>query len=542
MRLTALARKGQGFAVLLLAAMLQACSLAWPFEFGFAGLLTRGQPSAVLQILCLLVLAWQLRKISRGGSFVQAAARAWFYATVWLCAVFWWLFVSMHEVGGMPAPLAALAVLLLAAALGIYYALMCGLLARCEASTPVRAAGFASAWTLAELMRGQWFTGFPWGAIGYAHPDGWLGAWAPVLGIYGVGWLATFIAALLAAGIQRPQSVRREPARLVRVWVVVIAVVALPFVLQKTQPDHWQWGQANGRFKAQLLQGNIDQTEKFDAAKGVRDALAWYSAQPRSASADLVLAPETAIPLFEQELPPGYLANMMGGAETARALMIGIPTRSEAGSYANSVVALDRGSPHQAKARYQYHKHHLVPFGEFVPPLFRWFTDLMRIPLSDFSRGAIQQPSYPFMGQRLGPNICYEDLFGEEWALRFADSQNAPTVMVNFSNIAWFGKTIAVDQHLQISRMRALEFQRPVLRATNSGATALIDERGRVVALLPAHQRGKLDVELQGRDGAVTPYARWAGRLGLWPLWIGCALLLGLMLVTNRTYSARMEA
>ncbi|MFM7342965.1 MAG: nitrilase-related carbon-nitrogen hydrolase, partial [Betaproteobacteria bacterium] len=157
---------------------------------------------------------------------------------------------------------------------------------------------------------------------------------------------------------------------------------------------------------------------------------------------------------------------------------------------------------------------HLVPFGEFIPPLFRWFVDLMNIPLGDFKRGAIGQVSFEWMGERLAPNICYEDLFGEELGARFADPAHAPTIFVNVSNIAWFGDTVAIDQHLQISRMRALEFGRPMVRATNTGATAVIDAQGRVTAMLPPHTRGTLEAAVQGSEG-LTVYARVVAQAGL---------------------------
>ena len=166
-----------------------------------------------------------------------------------------------------------------------------------------------------------------------------------------------------------------------------------------------------------------------------------------------------------------------------------------------------------------------MPFGEFITPLFRWFTDLMHIPLGDFNRGPLQQASFAWRGQRLAPNICYEDLFGEELAVRFADPALAPTVLVNMSNIGWFGDTVAIAQHLQISRMRALEFARPVLRATNTGATAIIDHRGEVTGLLPPFVRAVLHGTFEGRR-QVTPYASWASRFGLLPLWLGSLLLL----------------
>jgi apolipoprotein N-acyltransferase len=178
--------------------------------------------------------------------------------------------------------------------------------------------------------------------------------------------------------------------------------------------------------------------------------------------------------------------------------------------YTNSVVGLSSGAP------YRYDKVHLVPFGEFIPAGFRWFTDMMRIPLGDFSRGTPDAPSFPVRGQRVAPNICYEDLFGEELALRFADAARAPTILANVSNIAWFGDTVAVPQHLNITRLRTLELQRPMLRATNTGATAIVDHRGRVQAMLAPFTQGVLEGTVQGREG-LTPFARWASRLGLMP-------------------------
>jgi apolipoprotein N-acyltransferase len=200
--------------------------------------------------------------------------------------------------------------------------------------------------------------------------------------------------------------------------------------------------------------------------------------------------------------------------------------------YTNSVVAFAPGSTQP----WRYDKHHLVPFGEFIPPLFKWFTRLMNIPLGDFNRGAIGQASYEWKGQRLAPNICYEDLFGEELGARFLDPAKAPTIFVNVSNIGWFGDSAAIDQHLQISRMRALEFERPMIRATNTGATVIIDHTGHVTHSLPRLTRGVLVGEVQGRTG-ITPFAWWVAHFGLWPLWI-TALAIVLIAVRVRRIGA----
>jgi len=208
--------------------------------------------------------------------------------------------------------------------------------------------------------------------------------------------------------------------------------------------------------------------------------------------------------------------------------LIGLPLSAPAAAgvpqYTNSALALVPGAAPDA---YRYDKHHLVPFGEFVPPMFRWFVQLMHIPLGDFARGQVVQPPLLWHGERIAPNICFEDLFGEELAQSFANPATAPTLLLNLSNIAWFGDTVAIDQHLHISRMRTLELGRPMLRATNTGATAIINAQGVVTHQLPSGVKGALTAEVHGVDGPATPYARWVSAWGLWPLAVGAALVLG---------------
>ena len=262
-----------------------------------------------------------------------------------------------------------------------------------------------------------------------------------------------------------------------------------------------------------LVQGNVAQDMKF--SKGAQKALLDYQAALLRNTGDLVVTPETAIPYFAHQLPERYWQDIRQRyASGQQAALIGMPMLGEGkNAYTNSALGL---APRQAD--YRYDKQHLVPFGEFVPPMFHWFLDLMNIPLGDFTRGAAVQASLNWHGERIAPNICFEDLFGEELARGFADPAQTPTMLVNLSNIAWFGDSIAIEQHLNISRMRALELHRPMLRATNTGATAVIDAQGQVVARLPSGVQDTLQAQVQGVDEPPTPYARWVSVYGLWPM------------------------
>ncbi len=513
--------------LVLLAGGAHALSVAWPFSLG----LPPGQAVWWLQLLSLAVLLWQLERASTAR---RAAWYGWLFGVTSLSATFWWLFISMYTYGGLPAVLAAAAVLTLASALALIHAGAGALFAWLKPSgTTAQSLLFAAVWTLAELARGSWLTGFPWGAGGYAHVDGVLSAYAPWVGVYGVGAVAARVAASLRHAAHCGHGQR----------LALVFVLALPWALQAGAAH--EPPSAASTLAVTLLQGNIPQDQKFERGTGVVDALTWYGRQLRAASTSLVVAPETAIPLLPRQLPEGYWSELQASfADTARnaaprAALIGVPLGSFDEGYTNSVVGLKAGQA----TPYRYDKQHLVPFGEFIPPLFKWFLSMMNIPLGDFNRGAYAQPAFAWAGQRLAPNVCYEDLFGEELGARFTDPATAPTIFVNVSNIGWFGDSVAIDQHLGIARMRSLEFARPTLRATNTGATVIINHRGEVTHALPRLTRGVLVGQVQGRglDAAtgwdLTPYARWVSHWRLWPLW-GVAVL-GLVLAYLRRRRAR---
>lgn len=496
---------------------------------------TAGQSHGVIQILCMAILCLLLLveqdRIDLQGQGSRPWRRAasqglrvgWWFAWGWLCATFWWLYISMHVYGGMPGALAAAAVAALAGALALYYGAACAawlVLMRGATGSARMGRGsflFAALWTLAELMRGQWFTGFPWGAVGYAHVDSALQGYAPWVGVYGIGALAAGGAMALATLVFQRLPWRKG----IGAGFIGLLVLSAPWAWSHFRGD---WTQSAGQATVRLLQGNIAQDEKFIPGRGLDEALIWYGQRLQDNLASLVIAPETAIPLLPSSLPPGYWVQLTKhyAEHPDQLALVGMPMGSFQTGYSNALVSLG-GAPMNA---YRYDKHHLVPFGEFIPPLFRWFIDLMHIPLGNFQRGALRQPAVAWQNQRLAPNICYEDLFGEELARSFIDRSRAPTVMVNISNIAWFGDSIAIDQHLNIARLRSLEFQRPMVRATNTGMTAVIDHQGQVTAQLPRHSAGVLVASVEGRGDTPTWFAKWASRWRLWPLVTLCALIM----------------
>ena len=528
------------FAVLLHAGWAQSVSLVWPFSFDIALLgIPRGQSLWWLQLLAMGVFA---RALLGAGSLKQAAWRSWVFSTAWLCGSIWWLYISMHTYGGLPSWLAALAVLLLSSCLALFYMLVCMIfhhitIKNVKNVQNIAVAGvfnayaaiiFAACWMLAELARGTWLTGFPWGAVGYSHVDGPLAGLASNIGVYGMCFVSAYMSMLLVQLVDKPTKPLRVQAALLAVSFIALLVVSSPSLDTSKDPAQIA-NQQTPPLQVTLLQGNIPQNEKFQAGSGVATALSWYAEQLDKVQTGLVVTPETAIPLLPQNLSPDYWRKVQQPfkAENGqKAALIGIPMGNRVAGFSNSVLGF-KPTPLVLSAPYQYNKDHLVPFGEFIPPFAQWFIDLMNIPLGAFNRGGSDQPSLHGQGQRLGLNICYEDLFGEELAGRFTNPATAPTILVNLTNIAWFGNTVAIDQHLNIARLRSMELAKPTIRATNTGATVIIDAQGQVTQSLERHTRGVLVGQVWGNT-VITPYASWVSKFWLWPLWI---LGLGILLV-----------
>ena len=461
-----------------------------------------------LQILLLLLL---FAAVLRAPSTRHAACLGWAFGFGWYVVGVSWLFISLHRYGGMQAWLAMLAVALLALLLGAFTAFAMGTADWLRRRSTMNNVSMAllllpAAWALGDWLRGWVFTGFPWIVTGYAQVDSPLAGFAPLLGVYGIGWIVALIAGSLLL--------------LKRCRLLIALPILLLLGAQALREVSWT-SNAGAPITVRLLQGNVAQDLKFDAAH-LYSTLAYYDATLRREAADLIVTPETAIPMLSTYLPSDYLPRLAEfSRQSGSTLVLGIPLSDGPAQYANSVLALRPNGQF-----YRYDKHHLVPFGEFIPWGFRWFVDLLQIPLGDFTRGALQQPALVVKDQRIQPNICYEDLFGEQIAATVrGEASRSPTILLNLSNIAWFGDSIALPQHLQISRMRALETGRPMLRATNTGTTAVIGAHGEVIAQLPPFTRGVLNATVQGTQG-LTPYSRFGNGLliplllllCLWPL------------------------
>ncbi|PTB18703.1 apolipoprotein N-acyltransferase [Trinickia symbiotica] len=431
----------------------------------------------------------------------------------------WWLYVSMHDYGGMAAPLAGAAVVLFSLYLALYPALSAGLWSFCAGHAENgRRRGelpfyptwhgtfaFASAWAIGEWLRGTMLTGFPWLASGYAQVDGPLAGFAPIAGVYGVGWIGALVAALIVQAVHAGIARRgRERWVAAAIWpgLLALALIASGMLLTRVT---WTLP-ANAPLNARVLQGNVKQEMKFDEA-GVRDAIALYQRMITEKPADLIVTPETAVPLLPQQFPPPFAQAVRKFADsTGSSILVGAfgATITPDGQMIDPTNSLFGITPNSNEL-YRYDKRHLVPFGEFVPLGFHWFVQLMNIPLGDLARGQPVQRPFMVHNQPVDVDICYEDIFGEEIARSLRETATPAGVLVNVSNLAWFGDTIALDQHLQMARMRTLETGRPMLAATNTGTTAAIDAHGRVVAKLPAMTIGSLDVTVQGTAGR-TPY------------------------------------
>jgi len=415
-----------------------------------------------------------------------------------------WIYNSVHDFGAAIPPVAVALTILLVLILILFPATACALSARFRCARPIiDGAAFASFWTLAELLRGWVMGGFPWLLLGYTQTDSVFRAFAPYGGVYGISWLLAFFSALFVIVIAR--SNKQWTASLLQRVTAMVVLLVIPvsgwFLLSL---EHSSAKDNVLRFR--LVQGNIPQELKFSRERLI-NSLETYVRLSRENidGVDIVVWPETAIPTSYDRVSSfidPFAASML---EQGTEVLSGGFHREGDDVY-NSVRQL-------GGEKALYTKKHLVPFGEYMPfrSFFTFLAQFVEIPTSDLSRGSGPANLLTIKDEQIGLSICYEDVFGEEMAASFPGAG----VLVNVSNDAWFGERIAPYQHQQMARMRALEFERPLMRITNTGVSSAINYRGEILQSIPHSTEGYFDIDVTPRTGS-TPYARVKN----YPVWI----------------------
>lgn len=415
-----------------------------------------------------------------------------------------WMYVSLNTFGGMSPLLAGFCIVLLVLAVSLWFA-AAGFVQACF-STHARTARLIlimpAVWLQMEWLRGWMFTGFPWLSIGYAMTDTPAAGFAPLGGVYLVGLFTLMSAGALLAlllAISRPQVVYARQ--------VFYGHALLSLLLGLGWLGGWYlsgipWSAAHGSaISVAIVQNNVPLTRKWASAEGnaiIADYLA-ISAPLRTAN--LVVWPEAAVPGFLDSMPANFQRQLRAHPAD---FIFGVLTRTQiAGEwrYFNSIATSANPNSNQV-----YHKQHLVPFGEFLP--VKWlFAPLMQhldIPMSDFTPW--RQPQNPLRaaGNSFAASVCYEDAFPAEWRNQVPTSG----MLVNLSEDAWFGDSLAPHQRLQMARHRALESARPMIRASNNGLSSVINWRGEIEVIAPQFVKTVVTATVQPRIG-VTPYTQY---------------------------------
>ncbi|MDT8895347.1 apolipoprotein N-acyltransferase [Halomonas sp. I1] len=426
----------------------------------------------------------------------QAAWRGWSYGLGLFGTGTSWVYVSIHDYGYTGVPLAVALTALFVVALALFFAVTLWLYRRL-AGPRFAVLTFAGAWVLGEALRTWLFTGFPWLLLGSGQVDSPLASWAPVGGVY----LLSLIAALSGAlGVELLRRRWWAALPLASLWLVPLAL-----------PQ--QWTQPAGEpVRVALLQGNLSQLIKW-TPEGQRTAIDTYRHLTEALDdtpLDLVIWPEAALPMFEDQARP-VLDSAQASLSPETQLLTGILQRDGEGNFYNSVIGLNG-------VQGEYRKRHLVPFGEYLPleSLLRGAIAFFDLPMPAMTPGPDGQAPMVAAGTRIGNAICYEIIYAD----LVANQARHAEVLLTLSNDTWFGDSLGPQQHLQMARLRALENGRYVVRATSNGVTAIIDPRGRTTDRLPQFEAATLIGEYTPMEG-LTPFTR----TGSWPVWLLAALL-----------------
>jgi apolipoprotein N-acyltransferase len=506
--------------------VLMAVGALWPLAFAPTSAWWLAQ-TALLSLLLVLT--------NTDKRVVSVISSAWMGLAFGLAAFLsgvYWLFFSLYDFGGMPLPVAAGGVFLLALYMALYPAMGAaaytallkyfGFQGQSSGvwAALVQAMLWASCWTACELARAWVFTGFPWLSLGDSLVDSPFRVFFPVLGSTCTAWLVvtlvSWVGLLLWSGSKkRPRLRDALPIAIVFAALGLLGITVVP-TISNTEPI--------GKVRAALVQPNISQSIKFEPTLIVDNFTSTIELTRKAAEqlrpGDWLLLPETALPVLWHESPLYWREYFQNVAYENKVHLVMGSALDDQGHYTNSVIALspqDKTPPELPTVRYD--KRHLVPFGEFIPTGFKWFVAMMNMPLGDFDRGKGAPEAFGLGGFYLLPNVCYEDVFSREFANLVASSKPEPNILLNVSNLAWFGNSWAMDQHAQMSRARALELGKAMVRVTNTGITGVIDPHGQWLRHMPTNKAGFEVVELPLMRG-LTPFARCPDGA-----WLGCVCL-----------------
>ena len=459
-----------------------------------------------IAIVSSAVLFWLLENNSAKQTFINATV---FGFGLFISGVSW-VYISMHDHGDVAAPLALLGTILFCVFLALLFAVPF-IFSALMPQTPIALSiGLPAIWVLSEWFRGWIFTGFPWLYAGYAHTDTWLNGWAPVGGVL---WLS-YINGLAAA--TSVQLLRKAYGTTQLMAALVITLWVMGYGLQKVD-----WTEPSGtELSVVLVQPNVNQEDKWSSSE--RDKILQRLASQTEAhwGADIILWPEGAIPALPRQVSD-YLIDIDNRAKVNQtSLLIGIPTEDwRSRRYFNSMLAL-------GDARGQYDKTRLVPFGEYVPleNVLRGLNRFFDLPMSSFSLGSANQPLLSVKNELIAPAICYEIAYPNLVAERATEAG----LLLTVSNDAWFGRSMAPQQHMQMARMRSIENRKPLMRGTNNGVTALVNYRGEIDQQLEQYSASELSGTIAPREGQ-TAFTR----LGSWPT-VLLSILICLSLMIKR--------
>jgi apolipoprotein N-acyltransferase len=460
----------------------------------------------------ILSLVWWRLSLEEIPAIKMQALSGFIFGLGYFVVGVWWLYISIHDVGGVPAPLSILAVLLLSSCLAIYFSIATLAISVFKKSH-LSGIILAASWVVVDFLRGYLFTGFPWMGFAESQINGPFAGIAPIFG----GLACTFLTVWCSWELYQIKH------RWLMSSILMIGAISLTQALglmSFTKP----FGEP---INVRLIQGNFEQSLKFNPL-AIGQQIDFYSKEIIKTPANLIVVPETAFPWPQANLPIGLIDFLQQFSnDTQSNVLLGLigevkVNNADALQYTNRALGL---IPNQGA--YQYDKVHLVPFGEFIPLGFRWFVDAFRVPMSDFARGSSDQAPLKIVRKdqadvHAAITICYEDVFGSELGARIRESKQPVNLLINMTNLAWFGQSQAPTQQLRLSQLRSLETGLPALRATNTGITSVLGSNGKVLQSLPEFTQATLSTQVQAYSGK-TPFVIW-GNLPI--LSISCLLLI----------------